>query len=333
MSTFLKLIRLPNLVIIALTQYAIRYGLMYPLLLSSDIQLQMSQTHFFLLVLSSVLIAAGGYIINDYFDTKIDLVNKPEHIIIGRSVSRKNALILYFAITFLGLLPGIYVAMQIGSIWLFSIQVISAILLWHYSKYTKRMLLAGNITIALLSATIPLIPGLYELILIDNNSAIIINNLQVLKGHQIPSIISHFNTGWSYVFFWVFGYSVFAFLLTLIREIVKDMEDIEGDMLQLCTTFPIVYGLKKSILLSLLLVFVCMSILGFVQFYQIYTKDYISFLYFAVFIQLPLLLLVYKLSYSRVKSDFHTCSTLIKAIMVFGIMYTAVVFVQNVIFT
>src|SRR5690606_8959648 len=122
---------------------------------------------------------------------------------------------------------------------------ISAILLWHYSKYTKRMLLAGNITIALLSATIPLIPGLYELILIENNSAIIIHNLQAIKGHQIPSIISHFNTGWSYVFFWVFGYSIFAFLLTLIREIVKDMEDIEGDILQLCTTFPIVYGLKK----------------------------------------------------------------------------------------
>lgn len=332
MSAFLKLIRLPNLLIIALTQYAIRYGLMFPLLHSSDIHLQMSQINFFLLVLSSILIAAGGYIINDYFDTKIDLVNKPEHIVIGRSISRKNALLLYFIITFLGLAPGLYVAFQIGSTWLFSIQLISAILLWHYSKYTKRMLLAGNITIAVLSAAIPLTPGLYELVLIDNNSVIIIESLQSIRGNKISELISHFNTGWSLVFFWVFGYTLFAFLLTLIREIVKDIEDIEGDMLLLCKTFPIVYGLKKSLIFSVLLVFFSMAMLAIGQFYLLYVRDLVAFLYFTVFVQLPLALLAYKLSHSRRKSDFHNNSTFIKVIMLLGILYTAVIFAKNVIF-
>lgn len=333
MVAFIKLIRLPNLLIIALTQYALRYGLMYPLLEASGIHLQMGQFLFFLLVLSSVLLAAGGYIINDYFDTKIDLVNKPHHIIIGRSISRKNALILYFLITFLGLLPGLYVAVKIGALWLFSIQLISAILLWHYSKYTKRMMLAGNITIAVLSATIPLIPGLYELILIENNSAKIIQGLHSISGHHLPTLISRFNTGWSYVLFWIFGYAIFAFLLTLIREIVKDMEDIEGDMLQLCKTFPIVYGLKKSIILSLLLILICISILSLVQVYQLFRKEYISFLYFAVLIQAPLVILIYKLSHARKKTDFRFCSSLVKFIMLMGISYTALVYIKYIYFS
>lgn len=330
MISFIKLIRLPNLLIIALTQYAIRYGLMYPLLLSSDIHLQMSQFNFFLLVFSSVLIAAGGYIINDYFDTKIDLVNKPEHIVIGRWISRKSALVIYFATTFFGLAAGLYVALKIGSGWLFSIQLISAILLWHYSKYTKRMLLLGNITIAVLSAAIPLTPGLYELILIENNSQKIIASIHGIYGHRIPEILSIFNSGWSLVFFWVFGYSVFAFLLTLIREVVKDLEDIEGDLLQLCRTFPIVFGLKKTIYLSMLLVFFSIALLALGQFYLLYVKDIIAFIYFAFFVQLPLALLAYKLSHSRRKRDFHNCSTFIKIIMLLGILYTAVIFAQHI---
>ena len=100
---FLRLIRFPNLVIIALTQYAIRFGIIYPFLNQAGLDLFLSEKLFGMLVGATVLIAASGYIINDYFDVKLDLLNKPNQLVIGKSISRRQA--MFF--TYLGKLGGV----------------------------------------------------------------------------------------------------------------------------------------------------------------------------------------------------------------------------------
>ena len=329
MVHFLKLIRFPNLVIIAFTQYAIRYGLMFPFLASSNIALQMRHIDFFLLVLSSVLIAAGGYIINDYFDTKIDLVNKPNRLIVGRTIKRRVAMGLHIFITSIGLLIGLYVAFRVNAWWLVSIQIISAILLWYYSINFKRRILIGNIIIAMLTALVPLTSGIYELVLIENNSNKIISGLQSIYAEQkISYLISYFNSGWNSVFVWIMGYTIFAFLLTFIREIIKDLEDIEGDKEYDCKTFPIVYGMKASSVLCNAFIFLTIFLLAIVQYSQILASDYVSFIYFFLFLQLPLVYISFRVKNAKKKKDFSISSSLVKIVMLFGVLYTAVIFYQ-----
>lgn len=330
MENFLKLIRFPNLAIIAFTQYAIRYGLMYPFLKASEIELQMSHFNFFLLVFSSVMIAAAGYIINDYFDTKIDLVNKPHRLIVGRKIKRRTAMFLHLILSVLGILIGIYVALRIDAWWLSSIQIISVILLWYYSINFKRRILIGNVIISMLTALVPLTSGIYELVLIENNSAKIISGLHSIYTEQsLRSIIFYFNSGWNSVFFWILGYSNFAFLLTFIREVIKDMEDYEGDLEYNCRTFPIVFGIKKSVILTNVLIFISVLLLIIVQYSQLNVGDLLSFFYFTFFLQLPLIFIGIKLAKAAHKKDFAIASRLMKIIMLFGVLYTVLIFFQS----
>lgn len=330
MEDFLKLIRFPNLVIIAFTQYAIRYGLMYPFLEASGIALQMSHPDFFLLVLSSVLIAAAGYIINDYFDTKIDLVNKPHRLIVGRKIKRRTAMGLHIFITSAGILLGLYIALRVNAWWLCSIQIISAILLWYYSINFKRRILIGNVLIAMLTALVPLTSGIYELVLIENNSEKIIYGLKAIYSEQsLSSIVSYFNTGWNSVFFWILGYSLFAFLLTFIREVIKDLEDMKGDLEHHCSTFPIVFGIKKSVLLINIFIFITVFLLAIVQYSQLTVNDLVSFIYFFIFLQIPLIYISFKLSRAKIKKEFSLASSLMKIIMLFGVLYTILIFFQS----
>ena len=155
---FIKLIRLPNLLIIALTQYAIRYGVIYPIIYNfsggqdiSGVGLKMTDLDFFLLSLSTVMIAAAGYIINDYFDVKVDRVNRPDKIIVGKYIKRRVAMGSHIVINSIAILIGGYLAYTLGNWKLVFIQVLSAGALWYYSTMFKKQVVVGNVIVALLA--------------------------------------------------------------------------------------------------------------------------------------------------------------------------------------
>src|SRR3954468_23739848 len=235
MLAFLKLIRTQNLLIIAFTQYMVRWCLLYPLLSVHDYELQLSEFRFFLLVLSTVMIAAAGYIINDYFDVRIDKVNKPERLVIDKGIKRRVAMGAHTVINLLALGIALYVAWSIGSWRLALIHFLCAGGLWFYSTTFKRQFLIGNIVIAAFTALVPLIVAVYELIPAYRRYLPIQEDLS-------------FRTIWNYVI----ALSFFAFITTLLREIIKDIEDMEGDKEYGCRTMPIVIGVKATKTIAIL---------------------------------------------------------------------------------
>ena len=314
-TALIKLVRLPNLLIIVGTQYAMRYLLIEPLLPSSGFSLQMGKLHFALLVISTVFIAAAGYIINDYFDTRPDWINKPGRVVVGVSISRRAAMILHTVFNIIGVGIGVYLSFYIEMPVLSLIYIITTGLLWFYSTTYKRQFLVGNITVAFLTALVPLMVILFELPLLNR---------------EYGKILLQYSANLNYIFMWVAGFSIFAFITTLIREIIKDTEDFEGDMAYGMRTIPIVLGVRttKIILATLIIgsvVLLLYVLIGFIMFSG-EKPDYISMIYFISFLVLPFLILLTLILLARNKKDYHLASVLIKIIMLLGVMYAAVVY-------
>ncbi len=231
MLAFLNLIRFQNLLLIALVQYLIRYCLIAPMVHFSNLELQLSHFDFFLLCLSTVMIAAAGYIINDYFDTRIDSVNKPDKVIVGRSIKRRVAMGAHLVISFLAIAIAFYLARKVGMYKLGFIHVLSAGFLWFYSTDFKKQLLIGNLVVAMLAALVPLIVGLYEIPLL-------------IKKYR--EVLVETSANFNFIFYFVAAYSGFSFLSTFVREVVKDMEDFSGDKEFGRNTIPIALGIKTA---------------------------------------------------------------------------------------
>lgn len=244
MRQFLRLIRWPNLLIITASMYGVWIAL-YP---------SMDKTHLFLtplnlslLVLATVLIAAGGYVINDYFDIRIDAINRPESLLVSNTICRRQALIWHSTLSISGLLIYVWLGLKSDYIILSGCGVLSTSLLWFYSTHFKRMPILGNVVVALLLSL-----SIFQLAWFETSF------WRFAVGPLIEN--NHVNPFWL-----ISGVSIFAFLLNWMREIVKDMEDIEGDANENCRTYPILYGLKSAtrfvqVIGILLLGFLCLSI-------------------------------------------------------------------------
>lgn len=315
LRSIFTLVRFPNLVIIAATQYAIRYLIMEPLLPTSDFELQFGDLQFFLLVLSTVFIAAAGYIINDYFDTRTDMINKPSRVVVGVEVGRRQAMILHAMLNIIGIGIGIYLAFYIKLPALSFVFLLATGLLWFYSTSYKRQFLVGNISVSFLTGLVPLMVVLFEIPLLNR-----------VYGEQM---LQH-NVSFNYIFAWVGGFSFFAFMTTLIRELIKDAEDFEGDSAYGMRTVPIVLGTKwtKVVLLGLVSITLAMLIFLLLRFilFSVEPADFFSLAYFIGLLVIPFLLLSIQILRAREKKDYHRASTLIKLIMLSGILYSVLVF-------
>lgn len=315
MKKISRLIRLPNLLIIAGTQYAMRHLIMQPLLPSESFKLQFDHLHFFLLVLSTVFIAAAGYIINDYFDTRTDRINKPGKVVVGVAVPRRTAMTLHTILNLAGVGIGIYLSLYIQVIAMSFLFLLPAGLLWFYSTNYKRQFLIGNLIVAFLTAMVPMVVVLFEIPLLNR-----------LYGN----IMLQFDSNFNYMLFWVTGFSLFAFLTTLIREIIKDAEDFEGDAAYGMKTLPIVAGSLLTKLTVTFLIIVTVFLLVFVLVkYILFSAgetDFISLIYFGVFLVMPLFILLTLTLIASGKKDYHRASVLIKLIMLFGVLYSGVVY-------
>jgi len=304
MLSFLKLIRVQNLLIIAFTQYMVRWGIIYPILKAKGLELQLHDFHFFLLVLSTVMIAAAGYTINDYFDVKMDKVNKPERLVIDKGIKRRVAMGAHSVMNVLAMLIALYVSYAIGSWKLALIHFFCATGLWFYSTNFKRQFLIGNIVIATFTALVPLIVGIYEL-------------LPCYKVYLPIDPLLSFRIVWLHVL----GISFFAFVTTLIREIIKDIEDYEGDKEYGCHTMPVVIGKNASKIIAMVITIFTMACLFYFQIFQWQNKDWLSFLYFTFALQVPFVFLIYKITIADTSKKYRTAGNIAKLIMLLGVCY------------
>lgn len=291
-----------------------RYFIMEPML-PSAFSVQLDNLHFALLVLSTVFIAAAGYIINDYFDTQTDWINKPERVVVGVAINRRVAMTLHTVINIIGVAIGIYLSVYIKMFSLSFLFLLTSGLLWFYSTTYKKQFLIGNLTVAFLTSLVPMIVILFELPLLNR---------------EYGAIMLQHNTNFNYIFIWVTGFAAFAFITTFIREIIKDAEDFEGDRAYGMKTLPIKLGVTatKIIITTLILVCVVMLLYILIKFIMFSgeSTDFISLIYFMGLLVLPFFVLATMIIMANKKVDYKRASLLIKIIMLTGIMYSAVVF-------
>jgi 4-hydroxybenzoate polyprenyltransferase len=308
LKAFLRLIRLPNLLIIAVTQYFIRWFILKPLLGVSGFVVQLGSIQFGCLVMSTVFLAASGYIINDYFDRKIDMVNRPGKVIVGRMITNRYAMLSHIVFTVLGILLGAYVAYSIGHINLSIIFLFASAVLLFYSTTYKRQLLVGNIMISLLVGIVPLMVLLFEFPLLVSKY-----KLYILA----TGINFHF------LIYWVGSYAAYAFIINLIREVVKDMEDYEGDFIYGRQTIPIVWGMMVSKIIVASLVVLSITPIIYLLIYHL--SDLISILYIIVTIILPLIIIASGIFWADSKRHYTILSKIIKLVMLTGLLYCPLV--------
>jgi 4-hydroxybenzoate polyprenyltransferase len=254
------------------------------------------------MMLASVFIAAAGYAINDYFDVNIDQVNKPAKVVVSNIINRRWVIFWHFFFS----LSGIYItliAFSFQQYWHIHLaNLLSILLLWFYSTNIKKKLLIGNVLIAVLTAWV--IGVVYfskftmtELINLRNATPV---NLRLFKLMIL--------------------YAAFAFVLTIIREALKDIEDMEGDAKFGCRTLPIVWGLKATKVYLAVWLVVVIAVLSIIQLYVIPFGWWLSIVYCIVFIIAPLVLVLYKLNKSFTSKDFNVLSNWVKLAMLAGVL-------------
>ncbi len=301
LTAFFRLIRWPNLLFIVLTQMLFRYFIL-PFVYATPHEgyesIKLSEGLFYLLVPASVCIAAAGYIINDYFDENIDQVNKTEKVVVGRFINRRSAILLHALLSFIGLALSIYVGYRLRNIFipLFNFLAINVLLV--YSSTFKKKILIGNILISLLTAWVIL----------------------VLTIAEYRFRISPADVVWQRLIKMSFIYAGFAFIISLIREVIKDMEDMEGDLRYGCRTMPIAWGLPVSKVFTAVWIVVLAGVLFAILIYVVQLGWWFSAFYSLVAIIIPLLWVLQKLYKATTSADFHQLSSAVKLIMLAGIL-------------
>lgn len=292
-AAFLRLVRWPNLVFIILTQ-TLFYFFVYEPLFSVNRNKQ-----FIWLLIASVLIAAAGYIINDYFDLNIDQINKPEKNVFVKTIHRRWAIIWHFAFSFLGIIATAF-GVGLHKWYLILANIFCVVLLWFYSTSLKRKFLLGNIAISLLTAWTVLI---LFFAFTEPHNALVASNPVTIKFFRIS-----------------FLYAGFAFISSLIREDIKDVEDMEGDAKYGCRTLPIVAGVRAAKIYVLIWSAVLLASLIILQLYILQFGWWYAVAYNGIFILLPLAYLILKIRKANNKEEFASLSSLSKLIMLTGIL-------------
>lgn len=304
---FLRLIRIQNLLIIAATMCIFRWAVFTPLLRNDDFEPQLSTFLFLLLVVATLALAAAGYVINDYFDRKADLINRPGKVILGRILRRRAGMIWHMVLTSIGILLGIYISYTTNHIKLSLVFFLISGVLWFYSTTYKRQVLLGNIIVAVLVAMVPLIILVFELPLI-------------LKKYQYYFIAGP--TDVNLLIAWVVGYAVFAFLLTLLREIVKDLEDFEGDFAFGRQTIPIAWGVDVAKRIIYVASIITLALIAFVLYKFKWSP--LTIIYGLVLVAIPLIFFYRMIYKADKKEDYTKTSLILKIIMLAGLAYTVI---------
>ncbi|MFC2110797.1 geranylgeranylglycerol-phosphate geranylgeranyltransferase [Bacteroidota bacterium] len=285
----LKLIRWKNLVMLIISQVLLKYFLFN----KYSIQSNLNDLQFLLLSIATVFIASGGYIINDIFDIDCDHINKPDKIIVSKYISKKKAFFFYILFTCIGIISGIALSFSVHKEKHALFFILIALLLYYYSSFFQKKIIIGNFIISLLVASNLLVLVLFE---IDN--------------------YFHLSQGLLYIY----SLSLFIFLINLIREMVKDLEDTKGDYNSKMKTLPIVLGIKRTTKIIVILGAITLYLL--IRFLvQVDTSVLWKKIIFSFIIILPFIVFMFRISNSKKKEQFHKLSTLLKIILGLGMIY------------
>lgn len=298
MQGILNLIRWKNLLMIALGQIIIKYALFEPFKATFGVATTLNTFQFCLLVLATVCIAAAGYIINDIYDVETDSINNPDSLVVGKTISEATAYNWFFGFTIVGVALGFYLSHAIGRSGFFAIFVIISALLYIYSSYLKGIVFAGNLVISGLVAASIIIVGLFDL---------------------MPAITSVNQDTQQTMFKIVLDYGWFALMINFIRELVKDIEDTDGDYKAGYQTLPILLGRDRATKITFGLALIP---LGFIIYYMV-TYLYMNLYavsYFLAAVIAPLMYAIIKLFTAESKSQLRHISSVLKIVMLFGML-------------
>ena len=318
MKTFLKLVRWPNLLIVAFTMILMRYAVVEPVISKITVSiiggtgemmplsLKFPWYDFIVLILATVCLTAGGYVINDYFDIRTDLINRGE-VIVGSKVPRRKAMLLHNILNIIGVTAGFYISWKAGYFWMGMLFLIVSGLLYFYSASYKRQFLVGNLVVAILTAMVPLLVVFYEW-------------PALYRYYEVNAFSS---PDLNIIFYWVGGFALFAFITTLTREIIKDIEDFEGDMAYGRNTVPVVTGILTARIIAIVLTAVTIAMLYLV--WRFFLHDKITLVYISAAVVVPLAIVIYRLILSPGKRQLHSASRLMKIAQCSGVLYSVVV--------
>jgi 4-hydroxybenzoate polyprenyltransferase len=297
---FLKLIRYQNLLIIALVQAVFHFGFLKQ---QEGLLLALNNVEFILLMIATLCIASAGYIINNIVDQETDNITKPEKVIVGKYISETRAYNYYIALNIVGVLIGFFVANIVFKESFAAIFIVVAFILYLYATQFKQSLLAGNFLVSFLVAFSILLVGVFDLY------PVITNENRPFLGILFQIIID---------------YAIFAFLLTFIREVVKDIEDYEGDLKTGMNTLPIYLGKEKTQKVVFGLSFIPLIALLYYLNANFVTLEYVIY-YTLAFIVAPMLYFIIKIWQAKTQKDFNHVSTVLKVIMITGILSIIVI--------
>jgi len=288
---YLQLVRWKNLVIISITQFSIWLFLIKPIYSETHMPLHTSIATLIGILLSTLFIAAAGYIINDYFDIKTDAINRPNKLLLENTIDRRKAILLHLLLTLVGVLIGVIIALQHDNILLVGFQIISSLLLWFYSTRYKQSYLTGNILVAALTSICILMFYWYE-----------------------PQLAIHKNAQTV-----LFTTALFAFTLTWMRELIKDMEDLKGDTIAGCKTMPIVIGLQKSGRIVQVIGILSVLLLALLSILLFNSAHYFFSIYLSLSTCLPLIMVIAQVNKDATSEHYAQLSSSLKFIMLLGL--------------
>ena len=296
MKYIFKLIRWQNLLMIAIAQILIKYALLEPFKDSYGVETALTPLGVAVLVLATLCIAAAGYIINDIQDVEADEINKPKKVIVGNHISEKTATNLFILFNVIGVALGYYLAYSINQTGFFALFVIVSGILYLYSTYLKQLLLLGHVVISFLVALSLIFVALFDLLpmVTESNREIQVFFLDL-----------------------ILDYAIFAFMINLFRELIKSLEDVEGDHKIGVQSLPIVLGRERAnkLIFFLGLIPTCL-IIGYISSY--FFKQTAVVGYFLVFVVAPLLYVNIKLYTAKTKKEYTLLSTILKGVMFTG---------------
>jgi len=305
---YLKLVRYTNLIIIVLTQYFFRHFIVLPLYRMENIVPPTGELYFFILVLSTLLIAAAAYAINDYFDMRVDRINKPDKMLLGKIIPRRMAILLHGVCTGLGILLSFIAAFMIGSWKLGFISAIIAFALWQYSFKFKASFITGNFIIALFSSFVIFIVWLFEFYAQINSGYALISGKVIFNSFMLACMF-------------------FAFVISFMREIIKDIEDIEGDRRVGCQTIPIKIGIKNSKNILYLFSFINILFLALISLNLFALQRFVLLGYYLIFLIALMIYQNYLIYKANEKADFSYLSIYVKIIMLAGVFSMQLIYI------
>ncbi len=314
MKAFFRLIRWKNILAVALTMFAMKYAIIVPVYKLYGFDPGLSDTGFMFLVASVMFILAGGSVINDYFDRKTDMINRPEKVLVGFQVRRRQVIFMHVILSVFGILCGFVTAWMTGKLWIGAAFVIATLMLWSYSSGLKKRFISGNLILSLLTGLIPFAVAATEYYAFERSvPEWTLNSIHAVK-ISMQTII---------------GFSVFAFLFSLINDIIKDCEDYNGDIATGVRSIPVVLGKRKANYVISTLSFISITLIlvvwhGYFSHLMFFKNHIFSSFYIYSMIVFPGLIIAVSSLWGENRKKYSLLSALSEFIMVMGVIYSII---------